>query len=76
MRNLVQPGQPLTKREKQVLELTAQGLTDKEIARTLFLGVGTTAKAQRDIKVKLGARSRANAVYLAIAQEGTARHAH
>ncbi|MFC1864807.1 response regulator [Chloroflexota bacterium] len=56
----------LTSREKQVLQLVAQGASNKEIALTCFVSE-TTAKAHlRRILEKLHVRNRAQAAALAI----------
>jgi LuxR family transcriptional regulator, maltose regulon positive regulatory protein len=51
----------LTKREKEVLHLVAQGLTNAEIARKLFLAEVTVKVHVRHILRKLGVRSRTEA---------------
>ena len=51
----------LTPREEEVLGLIAQGLTNKEIAQTLFLSQATAKVHVRHILEKLGARSRTEA---------------
>jgi len=55
------PGK-LTRREKQVLELVAQGMTNKEIASALFVGTPTIDTHVANAIAKLGARSRWTAV--------------
>lgn len=52
---------PLTPREQEVLGLIAQGLTNKEIAKTLFVSQATAKVHVRHILQKLGARSRTEA---------------
>jgi LuxR family transcriptional regulator, maltose regulon positive regulatory protein len=60
---------PLTRREREVLQLLCQGLRDKEIAARLFV-TEVTAKAHvRNIIAKLGVRSRTEAVVRAYAEE-------
>jgi DNA-binding NarL/FixJ family response regulator len=56
----------LSNRQKEVLALVAQGATDAEIAQQLCLSVYTIAWHVRKILTRLGARSRANAVALAM----------
>lgn len=55
----------LTRREIEVLELTAHGLTNHAIARSLGLGDDTVKNYLRSVYRKLGARSRLEAVLLA-----------
>lgn len=56
----------LTKREKEVLQFMAEGLTNKEIADRLDLGVETIKTHARNIYEKLGAADRAQAVAIAL----------
>jgi ATP/maltotriose-dependent transcriptional regulator MalT len=51
----------LSKREREVLQLVAQGLTNKEIGRTLFITEGTAKVHVRKICQKLGVRTRTEA---------------
>lgn len=59
----------LSRREAEVLELLAQGQTNPEIARTLFISESTTKVHVRHIFEKLGVRSRAEAVRLALTRD-------
>jgi LuxR family transcriptional regulator, maltose regulon positive regulatory protein len=52
----------LTPREEQVYELLAQGLSNREIAQTLFISEPTAKVHVRRILKKFGARSRTEAV--------------
>jgi DNA-binding NarL/FixJ family response regulator len=52
----------LSSREFEVLELLAQGLTNREIARALFIAESTAKLHVRHILEKLGVRSRTEAV--------------
>jgi LuxR family maltose regulon positive regulatory protein len=51
----------LTKREREVYELLTQGLTNREIGRTLFITEGTAKVHVRRICQKLGVRTRTEA---------------
>ena len=51
----------LSRREREVLELVAEGLTNKEIARTLFISEATAKIHVRHILEKLGVRRRTEA---------------
>ncbi len=52
----------LSKRERDVWELIAQGRTNREIAKTLFISESTTKVHVHHILEKLGVRSRTEAV--------------
>jgi DNA-binding NarL/FixJ family response regulator len=58
--------EPLTPRERDVLRLLAQGHSNKEIARTLFLAEETVKFHVRHILAKLGVQSRAQAILATI----------
>jgi DNA-binding CsgD family transcriptional regulator len=55
-----------TSREREVLTLLAAGATDEQIAETLELSPATVQTHVRNAKAKLGARTRAQAVALAL----------
>ena len=55
-------------REQQILELAAEGLTDKEIARELGISVDTVDTYWRRIRHRLGTSSRTAAVATALMQ--------
>ncbi|QDZ14539.1 ATP-binding protein [Humibacter ginsenosidimutans] len=55
----------LTERERQVLELIAQGLSNKQIGERLYISTKTASVHVSAILRKLGATSRTEAVYLA-----------
>ena len=55
-----------TPRECQVLDLLAEGATDEQIASQLELSPATVQTHVRNAKAKLGARTRAQAVALAL----------
>ncbi|BAC88320.1 response regulator [Gloeobacter violaceus] len=59
----------LTPRERQVLGLLANGLSNQQIGRQLFISVGTVQVHVHTILRKLGARDRTQAAILAL-QEG------
>jgi DNA-binding NarL/FixJ family response regulator len=54
----VQPLEPLTEREEEVLTLVARGRTNAEIAAELFIGVTTVKTHVTSLLTKLGARNR------------------
>ena len=55
----------LTPREVQVLELIAQGLSNRQIGEKLFISAKTASVHVSAILRKLGAASRTEAVFLA-----------
>ncbi len=56
------PADPLTEREREILDLLTAGLSNKEIAQKLYLSVRTVEVHLRNIYSKLGVRSRLGAV--------------
>jgi DNA-binding NarL/FixJ family response regulator len=58
----VRPEEPLSERELEVLALLASGRTNAEIARDLFVALGTVKSHLNNIYRKLGAANRAEAV--------------
>jgi DNA-binding NarL/FixJ family response regulator len=60
------PGPALSPRERQVLELLAHGHTNREVADRLSLSVKTVETHRARLSDKLGLRSRADLVRLAI----------
>lgn len=66
---LRKPLDPLTPRERETLALLAQGKSDAEIALALGVAVRTASKHVENIRQKIGASSRGEAVALA-QQEG------
>jgi two-component system response regulator DesR len=62
---LVFVGQPLTSRELEILILTAEGYTNTEIGKGLFISAETVKTFKRRIIFKLGAKNSINAVSLA-----------
>jgi DNA-binding CsgD family transcriptional regulator len=59
------PGDPLTRREVEVLELTAAGLTTEEIGGKLALSRHTVKSHLRRVYIKLEVRGAAHAVAVA-----------
>ncbi|MCT9091504.1 response regulator transcription factor [Streptomyces sp. ASQP_92] len=58
-------GEPLSGREREVLELVAKGTSNREIARALFISEATVKTHLTHIYGKLGAKDRAAAVAVA-----------
>jgi len=56
----------LTPRERELLEALAEGLSDREIARKLYVGIGTVRTHITHLLSKLGVDSRLQALVLAI----------
>ena len=57
--------EPLSERERHVLQLMAQGLTNRQIAERLFLAEGTVKNYVTSILQKLGVADRTRAVICA-----------
>jgi len=57
--------EPLSPRELEVLQLVAEGLSNREISKELFLSVDTVKGHNRKIFGKLGVKTRAQAVHKA-----------
>lgn len=60
---------PLSKRERAVLQALSQGLTREEIAHKQYISVNTVKAVIRSIYTKLNAGNRAEAVSIAIAHD-------
>ncbi len=60
------PDDVLTEREREVLNLLCQGITDKEIAGRLCISIRTVNGHLRHIYAKLGVHSRTETMHLAL----------
>jgi DNA-binding NarL/FixJ family response regulator len=67
--------QPLTRREREVLSMLAQGMDTQAIARALFLSTATVRNHVQNLMRKLGAHTRAEAVARALKDGLFPRHA-
>ena len=67
-RNRDNRGPVLTSREKEVLQYVVKGLTNQEIADTLFISLQTAISHRKNILIKMEARNTAELVRLAIEQ--------
>jgi DNA-binding CsgD family transcriptional regulator len=52
----------LTRREKEVLELVADGLTNSEIAEKLFIGITTVDTHRKNLLVKFNVKNTASLI--------------
>jgi DNA-binding CsgD family transcriptional regulator len=68
LRRRQKPRSGLSERELQVLELTAEGFTNAEIGKVLFLSEETIKTHLRNLLAKLQVRSRAHAVAVGFRQ--------
>ncbi|MDY6875555.1 MAG: LuxR C-terminal-related transcriptional regulator [Chloroflexota bacterium] len=59
-------GEPLTKREKEILRLVATGVTNRQIAHRLSISVNTVKVHLRNVFTKLGTESRTEATMVAV----------
>jgi DNA-binding NarL/FixJ family response regulator len=59
-------GTVLTKREIEVIELVAQGMSNKEIANQMFLSVHTVLTHRKNLMQKLGLKNTAGLVVYAV----------
>ncbi|MBN1813323.1 MAG: hypothetical protein JXA14_15920 [Anaerolineae bacterium] len=62
-------GESLSEREKEILQLVATGVTNRQVAHRLSISVNTVKVHLRNIFTKLGAESRTEATMIAV-QEG------
>lgn len=66
MNEPVQPGQDMTEREREILALMVEGLSNNSIAERLFVSQSTVKFHVSNVLSKLGVASRTEAVALAI----------
>jgi DNA-binding NarL/FixJ family response regulator len=64
--SVLSPSSSLTKREKEILMLIAEGLTDKEIAEKIFLSPLTIITHRKNILSKLGLKNKVELTRFAI----------
>ena len=64
----VDPYETLTPREREIFHLTAEGLSQPEIAERLFIDVRTVETHRRHIHRKLGVHGQADIVRIALAR--------
>lgn len=59
----------LTRREKEVLELIAEGMTNNEIAHKLFISIATVDTHRKNLLAKFNAKNVASMVKLAVQEK-------
>ena len=59
-------GDPISKREAQILEMVATGATNRQIAHNLGISINTVKVHLRNVFTKLGAESRTEATMMAV----------
>lgn len=69
VRNPLSERYQLTKREKEILSIMAEGLSNKEIAKRLTLSTSTIQFHITNILSKFGVSKRTEAIYLALKQK-------
>lgn len=62
--------EPLTPRQQEVLKLIASGLSNREIAKELYLSEGTVKNTVSEIYARLNVRGRVQAVLKMLGSEG------
>ncbi|MBO0995004.1 response regulator transcription factor [Bacillus sp. SD088] len=60
--NVYQADNPLTEREQEILRLSAEGKTAKEISRQLYLSAGTVRNYMSEVLQKLEAKNKIEAI--------------
>jgi DNA-binding CsgD family transcriptional regulator/tetratricopeptide (TPR) repeat protein len=65
-RSRTSSSEPLTRREQEILNLVSQGLSNREIARTLWITESTVKVHVRHVLAKMGVRSRSEAIAASI----------
>ena len=68
------PSGPLTRRQREVADLVAQGLTDREIAARLVVSPRTAESHVEQILTRLGFRSRAQIAAWTATQRSSGSH--
>ncbi len=63
------PGVVLTRREKEVLELIADGMTNAEIAKKLFISVATVDTHRKNLLAKFDVKNTASLIKTAVQQQ-------
>lgn len=59
----VSPSSSLTRREREVLELVAEGMTNAQVAQRLWISSGTVRRHLENVYAKLEVHSRTAAVH-------------
>ena len=59
-------GDPISKRERQILQMVATGVTNRQIAHKLGISINTVKVHLRNIFTKLGAESRTEATMISV----------
>lgn len=65
LHNIIKPNNKVSRREKEVLELIAEGLTTSEIAQKLFISMTTVDTHRKNLLTKFETKNTASLIHIA-----------
>lgn len=65
LHNIIKPNNKVSRREKEVLELIAEGLTTNEIAEKLFISMTTVDTHRKNLLLKFETKNTASLIHIA-----------